>query len=355
MRIAVLHDYLDKYGGGERVALTLAQAFGADIYTGFVDRENTFPEIRNCNVTEIAKPISNPAFRTIALMKAFAKLRLDYDAFIFSGTSSIAAVHNRPNIWYCHTPARYLYDLKDWFDANSGLAGRIGLGLLRRYTKPKDQAYARQFDRIVANSQNVKQRIERHYGIGPDAVIYPPTDVRAFRYRKSSGFYLSAARLDRLKRVDVIVRAFAEMPEKQLVVVSSGPELERIRALAHGHGNIEIRGWVSQHGYADLLSRCTATVYVPLHEDSGISPVEGMAAGKPCIAANEGGLKETIVHNKTGLLIDATVSGVQQAVQRMTEAKARAMRTACTKRAKLFSKENFIQGMKAQLTAVAHD
>ncbi len=346
MKVAVLHDYFDKYGGGEKVAITIAKALDADIITGFVDEKNTYPDLKDLSVTKIAKKSHLPV---IPLMKKFEQLKLNHDFFIFSGTVCIAANHNRPNLWYCHTPARYLYDLKDWYDANSNILGRIAIRQLRKIIAPKDQMYAKRFDKVIANSKNVRGRIEKYYGIKNTAVVYPPTDVKIFRYRKSEDFYLSTARLDKLKRVDMVVKAFARMPDKKLMVISSGPEKRNIEKIAKGHDNIDIRGWVSQPDYVDLVSRCTATIYVPVNEDSGISPVESMAAGKPCIVSNEGGVVETIQHKKTGLHINASVQNIMKAVDVLTPEAAEKMRAACTRRARIFSEENFIRQIKRQV------
>ena len=345
MRIAILHDYFDKYGGGEKVAITLAKALGADIITGFVDEKNTYQELMELNVVKIAK---KPHIPVISLMGKFEKLKLDYDFFIFSGTICISANQNKPNLWYCHTPARYLYDLKDWYDTSANVLGRVAINQLRKIVHPKDQMYAKRFDAIVANSENVRKRIKKYYGIEKVPVIYPPTDVKKFKYKNSEGFYLSLARLDKLKRVYIIVKAFRNMPDKKLVVISSGPEKKNIENLANGHDNIEVKGWVSDEEYVELLSRCIATIYVPINEDSGISPVESMAAGKPCIVSDEGGVIET-VNRKTGICINPSEKNITKAVEWLTPDRARKMRVACTKRSKRFSEKKFIKEIKKQV------
>lgn len=85
-----------------------------------------------------------------------------------------------------------------------------------------------------------------------------------------------------------------------------------------------------------IFARCLATIYIPIDEDFGLIPVESMAAGKPCIAANEGGLKETVVDGKTGFLIEPTVKNLISAVRDLTPEKAEKMKQDCVKRAKKF-------------------
>jgi len=351
MKIAILHDYFDKRGGGERLVLGLAKGLNADIYTGFVDRKKTFEEISNFKVTEIAKDIKIQGLRNAYLMHKFSKLRLTgYELYIFSGTACISAVENlKPNLLYCHTPPRYIYDLHDWFMENSNLIQKIFLKLLIAYMKPKDQKYMPKFDRIMVNSMNVKNRLLKYYGkevYDKDDVVYSLIDLKKFRYKKTGDFYLSFGRLDKLKRVDMIVNAFQKMPLKKLVVISGGPELENIKELARGCLNIEIKGPVSDYEFFDLLGKCTATIYIPINEDMGLTPIESNAAGKPCIAANEGGLKELVINNKTGLLIEAAEKEIIKAVNKLTPEKAKKMKPACEKFGRGFSEENFIKKVK---------
>ncbi|MBI2971099.1 MAG: glycosyltransferase [Candidatus Aenigmarchaeota archaeon] len=341
----------DKRGGGEKVALALAKAFDADIYTGFVNYESTYEEVRDASVVEIATDMRIRGLRTLVLLHKFGKLVLrEYDAYIFSGTNCITANEkNRPCVWYCHTPARHLYDLHDWFMSRAGLTGRVLLKALCRYQKPTDQRHASRFDAIAANSRNVKRRISEYYGTEAGkktSVVYPPVDTGNFRWAGQGDFYVSMGRLDKLKRVDLIVEAFRNMPEKELKIVSSGPELNAIRKLAQGCENIEVVGYVDEHTLRYLLGRCIASIYVPVHEDFGLSAAESLAAGKPCIAAGEGGLQEIVDNGKTGLLIDATPESIKDAVTALGRKRAGRMRKACETKAKLFSEKRFVKGMK---------
>jgi len=197
-------------------------------------------------------------------------------------------------------------------------------------------------DLIVSNSQNVTHRLGRYMQL--DSVIVPPPVRTAdYSWHGQEGFYLSTARVDRLKRVETIVEAFLGMPDKRLVVVSGGSELERVRAMAADSPNIEVRGWVSPEALRQLTGTCLATIYIPRDEDFGISPVESMAAGKPVIGVAEGGLLETVLENKTGILIQANPrpGDVVQAVTAMTPELALSMRQACETRAAKFDETTF--------------
>jgi glycosyltransferase involved in cell wall biosynthesis len=148
-------------------------------------------------------------------------------------------------------------------------------------------------DIIVTISETVRKRIRRFLR-HDSQVIYPPCETERFRFLDQENFYLSTARLDPLKRIDVIVRAFLKMPEKNLVVVSGGSEIRKIKEAAEEAKNIQVLGWVNEERLIGLMGKCIASIYIPRDEDFGLSPVESMAAGKPVIGVREGGLLETI-------------------------------------------------------------
>jgi glycosyltransferase involved in cell wall biosynthesis len=151
----------------------------------------------------------------------------------------------------------------------------------------------RGMDTLVTISETVRKRFRKHLG-HDSLVVYPPCETDRFQWMEEGDFYLSTARVDPLKRVGLIVKAFKEMPDKRLVVVSGGADLPGIRRIAEGSLNIEILGWVDETTLTELMGRCIATIYIPRDEDFGISPVESMAAGKPVIGVQEGALLETI-------------------------------------------------------------
>ncbi|NCF75386.1 MAG: glycosyltransferase, partial [Xanthomonadaceae bacterium] len=132
------------------------------------------------------------------------------------------------------------------------------------------------------------------------------------------------------------------------IVASGGPELKKIKKIAKNCNNIKILGWISDKKLLELLGNCLATIYIPIREDFGMSPVESMMAGKPVIGVNEGGIKETIIHQKTGFLLkpDFNINDIMDAVKKMTPDRALKMRFDCEIHAKLFSKQKFIENMK---------
>jgi glycosyltransferase involved in cell wall biosynthesis len=149
-------------------------------------------------------------------------------------------------------------------------------------------------------------------------VLYPPCDTEGFEWMGDGDYFLSTARLEPLKRVDLIVEAFKDMPNKKLIVASGGSQLESLEELADGAKNITFTGWVSDTELRRLVGNCTATIYIPKDEDFGISPVQSLAAGKPVIGVNEGGVVETVRETADGVLISTPPSAakIRDAVSR---------------------------------------
>jgi len=373
----ILHDYFSILGGGERVVGALADHLGWPIIAGFenmrfskrgkgdVGYKGTkwVDQISTLNCYQGLVPL-----QIMSLVKGFRERSPSYvkgcSKALYSGTYAPLGVLKSPtpiNIYYCHSPARFLYDQRDFYLSAIPFWQRPVLKWLIRKFQPLYEAALPMMDRIIANSENVRQRLLKYLGLDA-TVIYPPCDTKRFRWLGQSDFYLSTARLDPLKRVDRIVEAFKRMPDKKLVVVSGGSEEEKIRKAADGKDNIKVLGWVSESKLQELMGNCIATIYIPMDEDFGISPVESMAAGKPVIGVQEGGVLETLGSKETritekfletpyGLLIKKMpeVGNIVRAVYWMTPQRALKMKNICTLRAQLFDNRIFIQTMLSEL------
>jgi glycosyltransferase involved in cell wall biosynthesis len=270
-----------------------------------------------------------------------------YPTRLFSG--SYAPLANRGfghgrSIYYCHTPPRFLYDLRDHYQASFPAWQGPLLAALRRWLQPRYEAAVRSMDVVLANSRNVQRRLQDYLGVA-SRVVYPPVDTDRFQWLADDGYFLSTARLEPLKRVDMLVRAFKRMPSMRLVVSSGGSELARLTALAADAPNIRFTGWLDDAQLTTLMGRARASIYVPLDEDFGMSPVESMAAGKPVIGVAEGGLLETVVDGETGILLppQLTEDALVAAVLALDARRAAAMRGACVLQAQQFSTERFTE------------
>ena len=350
----ILHDAFAFPGGGEKVAQSLAEITGGILWTARFDQA-AFPAdfFRDRPPMDMRARERYPDLvrysETACFWKCFADFpRCSPPYAIFSGSLAPMAYRriSGKKILYCHTPPRILYDQRDYYLQSQSATKRSAYkAFLWAFERSYAKA-ARSMDLIVSNSQNVAHRLGRYLQLD-SAIVPPPVSTGDFSWLGQEDFYLSTARVDRLKRVEVIVEAFLGMPDKRLVVVSGGSELERIRAMAASASNIEVRGWVSANELRQLTGKCLSTIYIPRDEDFGISPVESMAAGKPVIGVAEGGLLETILENKTGVLIRPNPSSqdVAQAVQAMTPELALSMREACQIQAAKFDEAAFKEKM----------
>jgi glycosyltransferase involved in cell wall biosynthesis len=257
-----------------------------------------------------------------------------------------------PHLCYCHTPMRYVWDQMEAY-FGPGRAGpfvRAVAPLVAARLRRWDRATASRAHRFVANSQNVRERILRHWGRAA-SVVYPPVDVARFDpTRPRDDFYLVVSALVPYKRIELAVDAMTRLG-RRLVVVGSGPEQARLSATT---GDVRFTGWVSDEEVADLMAHCRAIV-MPGVEDFGIVPVEAQAAGAPVIALGEGGALETVVTgtgaDATGVLFEHPTS--ESLARAVLELEARVFDPAAARRNALrFGRERFLDQMRAQVVAV---
>jgi len=351
-RTAFVYDFLLVRGGAEQLTLHIKDTHpDIDLVLGFVDTE-AFPPDR-CPPTRyraLTRFTARRGWQGLKTMQAFRRhgafLR-DYEQVIFSGVYAPVGVHHRRglrNLYYCHTPPRFAYDLRRHYLQSAPAWQATLLRLLIPRIRQAYETAIRQMDRIFANSQTVKRRLEEFVGVSGAEVLYPPVDTQSFQWRADDGFFLSTARLEPYKRVDLIIEAFKRMPDRRLVVASGGSDHARLVRLAREHPNITLTGWVPDEEIRRLTGACTATVYIPHEEDFGISPVESMAAGKPVLGVAEGGLTETVLPGLTGLLLEPGLMGdAETAIDALIEGVGRlqglapGMREACEQQARNFS------------------
>jgi glycosyltransferase involved in cell wall biosynthesis len=354
MKIAVYYDTLVSKGGAERVAILIANSLGADIITaGYNKKVNSWIPIKN-NVINLGNSTLDMSKPLGTLFEAPLRFYLNrnrfienYDVHIFLGFSSIYGANARnKNIWYCLTPNRMLYDLKDLKLGNlNPLASFVFFIYINlfRYFDPK--VVKNNFKKIIAQTVTIKERVKKYYKLTAP-VIYPSFDPKGFRFESFGDYFLSVSRLNEEKRVALIARSFTEMPNKKLLIVGDGPEREKIKEIIAGHANITYKQSCSDAELHELYAHCLATIYMPIDEDYGLIPLESMAAGKACIGANEGGLRETIIHNKTGFLIKADKSSIKKTVLSFTKTKAQSMKNDCIKQSQNFDLKTFIKKWK---------
>lgn len=354
-RELILYDFMLVQGGAESVTQKLCQAFPSlDLGVGFINK-TSFPNtdfmLGKC--FQFSSPTFIPGWQSLKVSYAFEnrtkRIINNYDKVIYSGNNAPLAIKNRAkngNILYCHTPPRYIYDLKHYYLSTIPVWQRPLLQFLINYFKPKFENALNEMDLVIANSQNVQARLLK-YNNRNSTVIYPPCDTDKFSWLSQGDYFLSTARIEPYKRVRKIVEAFMLMPDKNLIVTSGGSELESLISLASGYSNIKFTGWCSDQELKRVMGNCIATIYLPIDEDFGISPVESMSAGKPVIGVNDGGVKETVIDGATGFLCPKELStdDICAALEFMSKEQALKMKSDCIKQSQKFSSDIFTKKM----------
>ncbi len=354
MKVAIFLDYIGAIGGGERVALMLARALCADIITTDVSLEAVqklgYEDVR---IRSLGKTVKLPPFKQISASLLFAACDFsqEYDFFIFSGNwSHYAARKHHPNLWYCYTPVRAFYDLRDVMIARQpNAAMRILAASWIRAHSWFDQRSVQNLDQVVAISETVQRRIKDFHGIS-SRIIYPPVDTRRFQFKEYGDFWLSVNRIYPEKRIDLQFEVFRNLPEERLVVIggyAQGDHAARYYETLAGKipGNVEMRGAVSEEELMRLYAECRGLICTAVDEDFGLTPLEAMASGKPVVAVNEGGFRETVVHGKTGMLVEANRDALVRAIKEISR-DPQQYRDACEKRAAEFDTSIFLEKMK---------
>lgn len=305
MKIAIIADWLTTYAGSERVLEQMIACYAqADVFAvvDFVPEQSRgFLQGKQPVTTFIQKLPGAKRFARhyLPLMPlAVEQLNLSgYDLILSSSHAVAKGVIVGPDqlhISYVHSPIRYAWDLQHQYLKESGLDKKL-IGWLARWFLHKIRLWdvRTQFgvDEFLANSRFIARRIHRVYG-REATVIYPPVDVDAFSLCETKeDFYLTASRMVPYKRMDLIVEAFAAMPDKTLVVIGDGPDFEKIRAKTTP--NVRLMGYQPFSVLLDHMQRAKAFVFAA-EEDFGIAPVEAQACGTPVIAFGKGGALETV-------------------------------------------------------------
>jgi glycosyltransferase involved in cell wall biosynthesis len=345
MRVALVHDYLNQRGGGERVFAHIARAWpDAPIYTSLYDEHalgDTFPAAR-VRASYLARiPFANRYFRPLAPLypRAFESFDLrGFDTIVSSTTSWSKGIRVPPgaaHICYINTVSRFAFAPEEYVP---GFARPFVDGLIAW-----DREAAQRPTRFVANSRNVADRIKKYYGRESD-VLHCPVDLDRFTLGTGRGdYFIVATRLLPYKRVELAVRA-AALANVPLLVAGTGPAERSLRELAKGT-TTTLLGYVSDARLNELAGNARAAI-VPGEEDFGLVPLEAAAAGRPTIAYRAGGALETIVDGETGAFFDEPNAESLAGVLRGFDA-SRFDAQRLRAHAEQFSPERFIERLRA--------
>ncbi len=361
MKVALVHDYLNQYGGAERVLESLLEIFpGAHIYTLLYSPERTggrfhgkvhrtsildFPFARRHHRLFI--PFMPAAVRSLGITGAYDLILSDSAGYAKGVPHNGRTFH----LSYCYTPLRYAWEIDNYFpNPVFRTVFRPAFAYLRRW----DLRAAQKPDALLAVSGYIARKIRKHYG-RTAGVLYPPVDDRKFYFdgglqRRPGGpeYYLAAGRLIHYKRFALLVEAFLELG-RNLWIVGAGPETSRIRRLASGAANIRLVDFVTDHELHALYSGARALLF-PQVEDFGLVAAEAQACGTPVIAFGGGGALEIVQDGRTGVLFEEqSVPCIVAAVRRFEQMSFD--RAEIGRLSRRFSVEEFREGILQALPA----
>jgi len=327
MKVALVHDFLLRMGGAERVLKVLAEMYPeAPIYTLLYDEKkmgDAFPAERVITSSLQKFPRWIPGMHKFLFpLMPGAVEKFDFSGFDVVISSSSAYAHGivtnleTRHICYYHSPMRYAWDYTHKYlrEQNLGLIGEYFASRVLHRVREWDFLAADRVDTALANSETVRKRIRKYYRQDAE-VVYPPVDTERFEaHEKDEGYFLIVSQLTPYKRVDLAIELFNKVGKK-LVVIGEGPDSARLKKMAAG--NIDFLGYKPDEVVKEYLENCKAFIF-PGEEDFGIAPVEAMACGKPVLAYARGGLTETVIAGVTGEFFhEQTVESMEEGLTQL--------------------------------------
>ena len=326
MKIAVLHDRIpEQIGGGEYVATEIAKYLKAPLYTSYISKDakeytkeiNVIPFKQEKYLNSwYSKLIHREFIETALICFDFEQLDLSqYDLIFSSGVLSRSYIPTPEQhiINYMHSPPRWLYDIhKERMNMLSWWQPQILAKFWSQWWRTWDLTVNNYIDKYLCNSEVTQKRIKRYFGRESE-IIYPPIYTENYKWEDDCEYFLMINRLYPEKRVDVAIKAFQEMSDKELYIVGTGNN--QYQKLAKGCKNIKFLGQVSETQKQILLANCSALISIPMAEDFGIVPIEAFASGKPVIGVKEGYTQYQIKPYINGLFVNRPTSlGLQKAI-----------------------------------------
>lgn len=352
MRVAIVHDWLYVVGGAELVLKEMLECFpDADVFTLFdflSDQDRARIGLGKTKTSFMQKlPFVKTHHRMFLPLMPMAIEQFDlsgYDLVISSSYAVAKGVITGPDqihVSYVHSPMRYAWDLQHSYLAQSGYRGALGFAVryLLHRMRIWDTRTANGVDVMLANSSFVARRIRKVYGRNPTVVFPPVTLSLRPQQVDRANYFLAASRLVPYKNIEQIVRAFALMPDLQLVVAGEGPEAQKLQKIATP--NVSFTGYIPTPDLRRLMAMARAFVFAA-EEDFGIITVEAESEGTPVLALGRGGSRETVSEGRTGLFFDEpTPDAISRAVRSFIAREHEFSPLACRQQAERFSTARF--------------
>jgi len=354
LKIALVHDYLNEFGGAERVLSVLSEMYpDAPIYTAFYKKNSTaHNHFQNRHIIPswvhhipfFSSKLHSPLrFLTPLIWGSFDFS--NYDIVISSASWYITKGFKKGpatrEICYCHTPPRWLYGFKTSVEFQKYWLVRVYALIVGHFMRLYDFAQAQKVDIFVANSQNVAQRIQKFYR-RDSVIIYPPVSLPPIPVVKKQDYYLIISRIVGAKGLDLAVKAAIKLNLKLKIVGEPAGYYTEYKQLKNlSKSNVEFLGRVSDEELVKLYASAKAFLALSTDEDFGITPVESQLAGTPVIAFRGGGYLESVIENKTGVFFDEpSVGSLVSAIKKFQTLNFNP--SDCITNAQKFSKQAFI-------------
>ena len=357
MRVALVHDFLVKLGGAERVLKVLADLYpDAPIFTLLYDEKvcgKEFPAARvRPSFLQKAPAFLRKRQKYLLPLMSRAIESFDLSEFDLIISSNSAYAHgilmssSAHHICYCHSPMRYAWDYTHEYlqEQNAGRFKKFIANRMMHKIRQWDSVAADRVDTYIANSNHVRKRIKKYYRKDAE-IIYPPVDTRRFKPQKEhNGYFLIVSTLSAFKKIDLAVQLFNKIG-KELIIIGSGSQAEYLRSIAAS--NVHLMGFKDDATVQKYLEGCRALIF-PGEEDFGIAPVEAMACGKPVLAYGKGGVLETVVAGVTGeFFYEPTVESMEDGLGRLIINEPLYDAEKIHRHSVQFSKQKFVENFKA--------
>ena len=352
MKVAFVQDWLTVNGGAEKVAKEILNCFEeVDVFALFdflsdQDRKEIIKG-KQSKTSFIQKlPFAQKAYRNYLPLfpKAIESINFEGYDLIISSSYSVAkglkkATPKQVHVCYCHSPIRYAWDLEDEYLSHISGLKKILARYFLKYIRKWDLKTANRPDHYLTNSNFVAERIQRIYKQNA-RVIYPPIDTTSFaHHEQKENYYLTSSRLVAYKKIDLIVKAFKDLPHLKLIVSGDGPELNNLKEMATD--NVQFVGFVEKPQLIEYIQKAKAFI-LAAEEDFGITSIEAQSCGTPVIAYKKGGYLETVIENKTGVFFEEqTPKSIAQAVADFESKKLTFTKEDFMKNVQRFSIERF--------------
>lgn len=358
-KIAIVYDWIDKWGGAERVLLTLKEMYpAADFYTSYCDYEKA-PWAKDFHfkttfISKLANFIKSNRTLCVPLYPfAFESLNFSRYDMVISVTSSFAkSVVTRPDthhVCLMLSPTRFLWDQPEAY--KSHLDRIINFLQYNAYLMRWDYISAQRPDKLIGISKLVSRNIRTYYQRDSE-VLYPPFDISYWNklkpttisaLRSRAEYYLVVSRLEQYKRIDLVIKAFNNLAKK-LIIVGTGSKLASLKKIAGK--NITFIENCTDEELAEFYSHAKALI-MPQKEDFGYTALEAQFFGCPVISYQESGVAETIIPEVTGILFKhQTEKSLTEALEKfetMYYTLAISAKRKGPEQAEKFSKDTFIK------------